>query len=226
MSDIFREVDEEVRNDKLLALAKKWGPYVVGGAVGIVLATSAYVWMENKEEAAKRADSAAYEAAMSQLNDGNTDAGLTALTTLSANSETGYAALADLRRGSFLLKEGKKDEALLAFSAAANKPATERITSLAKLNHASLLVDMGRYDEAAGPLEALSVEGSAWEASAKELLAFIAYEKGDMVTASDLYEKLSLSQEIPPAVKQRASQMLEVIKQKQATPKSGEMEGK
>ena len=43
LSDIFREIDEELRRDSLAQLWKKYGHYVIGLAVLIVIATAAIV---------------------------------------------------------------------------------------------------------------------------------------------------------------------------------------
>ena len=40
MSDIFREVDEDVRKDQSLAFWKKYGPYVIAAAVAIMTVTA------------------------------------------------------------------------------------------------------------------------------------------------------------------------------------------
>lgn len=214
MSDIFREVDEDVRRDKTIALAKKWAPLVVGSVIGIVVATSVSVYLEEKEESERRAESAQYEAAV-EMVESDRDTAISALESLAQESTSGYAAMAHLRAGAEQLNNGDKEAAIASFQAAANdQTATVRITDLAKLNAATLLVDMGRFDEARPMLEELAQEGNAWEMSAKEMLAFQAYQAGDFATAEDLYQQLSVAASIPPALKQRAIEMLAITKQK------------
>ena len=51
MSDIFREVDEEVRHARLLKLWERYGIYLVGACVLLVVAVGgwrAYEWYEGK----------------------------------------------------------------------------------------------------------------------------------------------------------------------------------
>ena len=42
MSDIFREVDEDIRRDQIKKLWDRFGPYVLGLALLIVLGTAGY----------------------------------------------------------------------------------------------------------------------------------------------------------------------------------------
>ena len=43
LSDIIREVDEELRREDWEKVSEKYGKFVIAGAVGIVLATAAVV---------------------------------------------------------------------------------------------------------------------------------------------------------------------------------------
>ena len=49
MSDIFQEVDEEVRRDKALEFWKKHQNLIIAGAALIVLATGGYRFYENRK---------------------------------------------------------------------------------------------------------------------------------------------------------------------------------
>ena len=53
MSDIFQEVDEEVRRDKAAEFWKKYQNLIIGAAVLIVLATAGYRYYDNRRLAAE-----------------------------------------------------------------------------------------------------------------------------------------------------------------------------
>ena len=51
---IFREVDEELRGDRLRALWRRYGPFVIGGAIAIVLVVAVnegWAWWQNSNAA-------------------------------------------------------------------------------------------------------------------------------------------------------------------------------
>lgn len=52
-SDSFiQEVSEEVRQDQMFALWKKWGPYAIGGVALVVGATAWWSWQQAEQQAA------------------------------------------------------------------------------------------------------------------------------------------------------------------------------
>ena len=46
MVDIFEEVDEELRKDKYQELLRKYGPWALGGAIGIIAVAAGYQWLQ------------------------------------------------------------------------------------------------------------------------------------------------------------------------------------
>ena len=70
MSDIFQEVDEEVRRDKALEFWKKHQNLIIAGAALIVLATGGYRFYENRKLAAQQAAGAAFQQALALDRDG------------------------------------------------------------------------------------------------------------------------------------------------------------
>ena len=67
MSDIFREVDEELRQDKLTALWKKYGNVILGAAVLIVAVTAGVTLWKDRQHRAQEASSEAYVTAAALL---------------------------------------------------------------------------------------------------------------------------------------------------------------
>ena len=53
---IFREVDEELRGDRLRSFWKRFGPWVIGGAVAIVVLVAlneGWAWWQNSNSPAR-----------------------------------------------------------------------------------------------------------------------------------------------------------------------------
>jgi len=70
MSDIFQEVDEEVRRDKALEFWKKHQNLIIAAAALIVLATGGYRFYENRRIAAEQAAGADFQQALALDRDG------------------------------------------------------------------------------------------------------------------------------------------------------------
>ena len=94
MSDVFREVDEELRQDQFKQLWKRYGAIMVGAALLLVAAVGGYqAWQSWQQE--RRAElSDRYAEAIDLLNAGDDAAGQQALSELVGEDEAGYGVLA------------------------------------------------------------------------------------------------------------------------------------
>lgn len=66
MSDIFTEVDEDLRRDRALRLWKQYGNYLIGAAVVVAAATAGYVAWQDYSRKQAEAAAAQYVAAMDE----------------------------------------------------------------------------------------------------------------------------------------------------------------
>ena len=75
MSDIFREVEEDVRRERLEKLWKQYGDYVIAGVAVIVVGVAGYKLWQHYEAQQLAKASVAYSAAIELSNgDRNTEA--------------------------------------------------------------------------------------------------------------------------------------------------------
>ncbi|HEY9013405.1 MAG TPA: tetratricopeptide repeat protein, partial [Devosia sp.] len=116
---IFREVDEELRGDRLRNLWRRFGPYVIGAAVAIVLLVAineGWSWWQGSQAAAA---SDKFYAALEIADGTDVAAAQKAFEDVEATSPAGYATLARFREAGLLAKEGKADEAIAAYDSLA-----------------------------------------------------------------------------------------------------------
>jgi len=73
MTDIFQEVDEEVRRDKAAEFWKKYQNYIIGGALLIVLAAGGYRYWQYEKERAAQAAGDEFQAAIAAVDAGKPD---------------------------------------------------------------------------------------------------------------------------------------------------------
>ena len=134
--DLFREVEEDVQRDRMLALWRRWRWHVIGGAVALVAGTAATVgWQEYRQSAA--ADRGArFLAAMRLADDEQWETSARAFAQF-AEAESGVrAALARLRQAAMLVRAGDRTGALAAWNALIDlrrRPAVRRPRSGARL---------------------------------------------------------------------------------------------
>ena len=97
MSDIFKEIDEELRQERLLNLWKKLGPWVIGLAVVIVLAVGGYQLWTYLARQDRQADTAALVAAAAPIGDENFEDAIKKLGALQPELDGDMRALARFR---------------------------------------------------------------------------------------------------------------------------------
>ena len=216
MSDIFKEVDEEVRRDKATEYWNKHGSKLIGAAVAIVLAVAGWRFYDDYQFKERAAMGATFESALAEAATANKDnlAGLTAL----AEKKSGtYPALARFRLASEIAAKAKdgteRANAVSAFDAIANDsaiPADWR--DLAKIRAAFILVDSGTYDDVEKRLSPLVTADGAFRHSAREGIALAAYRAAKFDKAMDALQAIILDAESPAGVRQRAELLLAVVR--------------
>lgn len=212
MSDIFREVDEEIRKEDYAALARKYGPWVIGLAVAIVLLVAGYQGWQYYDREQRLERSQAFTAALRQLDDGDTAAARSALAGLADPEGDGFALLAALELARIQAEAGETASALeiwerIAASANADRPLRAAATVFAVMHR----MDEGDPAALAERLQPYAGQDGAFRFSALELQALLARRQGDGARARELYRQIADAPAAPQGLRQRATQMLKLL---------------
>jgi hypothetical protein len=211
MSDIFREVDEELRRDQFARLWKRYGTAIIAVAVAIVAATAGVVAWNNWRQANAEAETARLVAAFqSGGGEAGSDAGIAVadrLAAFAADAEEARARLARFREAALRAEAGQRDEAILIYDALASSGTDPVYRDLAVLLGVMHRVDDGDPPELRARLRPLTAAGGAWRHTARELDAVLAVRAGDRAAAAALFEELSADESAPPGVRERASEL-------------------
>lgn len=212
MSDIFREVDEDIRQEKYRRLWNKYGLYIIGFAVLIVLATIGYrSWLYWQETQSQAAGDMFYDAV--QLSEAQNYQEAAEIYRELEGSIGGYPALAKLRLATDMAKSGQSQEALDAFDALSNDSSLmEAIRSVAAMRAGYIAVDSEDYTAVADRVEKLTGDTGPFRAAARELLALSAWKNGDIESARRWISAVQDDQETPVDVSRRISILSEVIR--------------
>jgi len=211
VTDIFQEVDEEVRRERLQKLWQRYGNFAIAGCVLIVVAVGAwrgYDWWQNKMAGES---SAAFEAAVALAEAGKHPEAEAAFAKLAADGTAGYRTLARLREAAELARSDK-NAAVKAYDAiAADKSAGQVIADLAALRAGYLLVDTAPYSEMRTRLEPLTATDRSFHHGARELLALSAWKSGDMTAARQWTDMIITDPQTPEGARSRAEVLVELI---------------
>lgn len=212
MADIFREVDEEVRQDQALAIWQKYQNLIIGLAIVIVLAAGGWkFWQAQQLKAAYSADEKLHAAMALSAQDKPQEAEA-AFLALAKNAPAGYAAIARLRAAAELAVRDRKG-AVAAFDAiGADAGFDPLFRDVARLRAGMIRVDDADMKEIEERLTPLAAAGQPFRSSARELLGLAALKFDDLDKAGRMFDQIVTDQESPAAMKQRAEAYLGLVR--------------
>jgi hypothetical protein len=208
VSDIFREVDEEVRREQLKKLWDRYGNYVVAAAVLLVAAVAvwrAYMWWEAKKAAET---GAAFEAATTLAEAGKRSEAETAFAKIATDGTAGYRHLARMREAAELA-QGDAKAAIAAYDQiVADRAVGPVLQDLAALRAGALLIDSGALAEAQRRLEPLAANDRTFRHTAREFLVLAAWRAGDATAAKRWFDLIMTDAQTPAATRSRVEMLM------------------
>lgn len=211
MSELFDEVDEDLRREQLKKLWERYSVFIVAAAVLIIAAVGG--WRGYQYIQAKRAAeaSAAFEAAIALSEQNKHPEAEAAFTKLATEAPSGYRTLARLRAAAELSLRDQP-AAVQSFDAiGADGSVAQAEQDLAKVRAASLLVDTAAYDDMRQRLEPLTALTRPYRHSARDLLALSAWRANDMAAARQWADLIVNDAESPASIRSRAEALQSLL---------------
>ena len=211
MTDIFHEVDEEVRREQLKKIWQRYGNYIIAGCLIVIVGIAGwrgYEWMQSKHAAES---GAAFEQAATLAETGKVQEAEAAFAKLGVDGTAGYRILSRLREAAELARSDPKAAIKTYDEIAADRGAGQVIQDLATLRAGYLLVDGTPYADLRNKLEPLTGQGRAFRYSARELLALSAWKQGDTSAAKQWTETIIGDPQTPAGARSRAEVLSQLI---------------
>ena len=210
--DIFREVEEELRRERLKALWDKYGAWVLAGAVTIVAGVAGHQGWQYWSAQRAASSGAEYEAAVQLAEDGKSNESVVALEKLAESGPSGYRGLARFRLAAQLAGEGKTAEAAQIYEALSKDSGVDVVLqSFARIRAASLNLDTADFTATENQLNDLAGASNPWRNSAREIIGLAAFKAGKREKAEMLYNQIMGDPLAPQALRQRAQMMLSLL---------------
>jgi hypothetical protein len=203
VSELFDEVDEEVRREQLKKLWDKYSIYFIALMVLIVAAVGgwrAYQYFEAKKAAEA---GAVFDKAAELSEQGKHEDAEKAFAELAAKAPSGYRTLARLRAAAEAASRDPKAAAKMYDDIAADRSIGGEWQDLARIRAAGLVLDSASYADMQQRLEASAAPKSTFRHSARELLALSAWRNNDMAAARKWLEAIDADGETPPGLRSR-----------------------
>jgi hypothetical protein len=206
VSDIFHEVEEEVRRERYEQLWKEYGDYVIAAIALLIIAVAGWQLWRSYEQRAEARASVQYNAAMQLLQTGQTPAAAEAFGKLASDAPSGYAKIARLQEAGALLAAGRTADAVKLYNevAAGND---QVLANIARIRLAWATADSTSKAQLQNQLTTVLDPGNAWSPMAREILAYSDFRDGATAKALAEYKSLAADKNAPQALHERATAM-------------------
>jgi hypothetical protein len=208
VSDIFSEVDEEVRREQLHKLWQRYGRYLIAACVLLVAAVGgwrAYQWQEAKKAAEA---GSAFQAAAALTGEGKSKEAEEAFAKLAATGTSSYRTLAKFREAAVVARQDPKAAVGIYDQLAADGSLGRVLQDLAALRAATLLVDTAPYSEILQRLEPLTAPDRTFRHSARGTLALAAWRSNDMTAMRRWSDMVLADADTPPGTRGQVQMLL------------------
>ena len=204
MSELFDEVDEDVRRDQLKKLWDQYSIYIVAGALLIIASVGGwrgYQYLEAKKAAEA---GAAFDKAVELSDASKHTEAEAAFADLAAKAPAGYRVLARLRTAAEIASRDPQAAAKMFDEIAADGSVGAAEQDLARIRAAQLALEGSTYPDMKQRLEAAAAPGATFRHTARELLALSAWRANDAAATRQWLDLIANDGETPSSLRSRA----------------------
>jgi len=212
VTDVFEEVEEDIRSERLKRLARNWLPIVGGILLVALIAALAWWGWQSFQTSRAHAGSIAYQRGLEAMQTGNTAGAETAFAEAEKSGNGAYKALALQQRAGIAVAANRIPDAIQLFDDAAKASGDPILHDTAVYKSVLLMMDNGATLEALeAKLEPLTKEGRPMVPFAQEALGMARLQFNKPVEAREVFVLLTLGQDVPDSVRQRAQAAIGMI---------------
>jgi hypothetical protein len=204
VSELFDEVDEEVRREQLKKLWDQYSIYIIAAALLIIAAVAGWRGYEYLEAQKAAAAGAAFDSALELAEQNKHAEAQAAFEKLATTAPAGYRMLARLRAAGELATRDPQAGAKMYDELAADRSIGAEQQDLARIRAAGLMLDTDSYPNMLQRLEAATKPDATFRHTARELLALSAWRANDITSARQWLDMIASDGETPAAMRSRA----------------------
>ena len=204
MSELFDEVDEDVRRDQLKKLWDRYSIYIVAGALLIVASVGGWRGYQYLEAQKAAEAGSAFDAAVELSEQNKHGEAEAAFSKLAASAPSGYRMLARLRAAAEVASRDPQAAVKMYDDISADRSIGATEQDLARIRAAGLLLDTATYPAMLQRLEAATKPEATFRHSARELLALSAWRANDTAATRQWLDLIANDGETPSGLRSRA----------------------
>ena len=209
MSDIFQEIDEELRRENFAKLWQRYGAYLIGLAVFIVVAVAAVVGWRAYQQRVHEAEGERYALALDLARQGKDKEASDVFAEVGRQARGGHGMLAQFEEAALKSKGGDSKGAIAVYDAlSADSSLDPAYRDLARLMAAQDELKDGDPRAVISRLAPLTSTTNPWHPTALELTALAQLKAGNAAEARATYQRIADDLQAPQGLRARAAEIL------------------
>ncbi len=212
-TDTFvQEVDQSLRQDRMLSIFQRYGPFLAAFVVLVFLGMIGWDFWRGNQAAESDKQAEHYLAAQPLLRSptgelltpAQLEQAQSEFERLSGEGPRPFRAMARMQRAALLQQGGDLEAALAEFDAAAEQAPDATMKETAQLRAAYIAAEIKDFTELRRRLAPLIGSERRFSFLARELLGVEAWEAGELALARETMQGLVLALDAPAGVRERA----------------------
>ena len=210
MSDILRQVDEDLKKDRLLAIWNSYRVYIVGFIILILISLSGYQYYLSSS---KSKNEAIVEAYINAISSTDNNISLNQLMKLDQSSNSYIKGLSKLKRVELYFALENNEEALQLLESISNDDTLNQvIRDLALYKYLMVQLDILDADQYFAIIDEQILRDSKFKYLFKELKAIKYLIQGKKTNSLEIFDTIILDESAPSDLKIRAEKYKKISK--------------
>lgn len=209
----FREVDDDLRRDRLIGFWRRWGRILIAGAVAALALLALGLWWGAHVHARADADGDQFATVLADVQQGRVAAKDPRLAALAGSPRKSYRALARLTQAGIVAAVDPKEAAARYQALADDDVVPQAIRDLALVRATTLMLDTLPPAAVVTRMRPLVQSGTPWFGSAAELTAMADLRMNRRDLAGPLFAAIVHDPEVPASLRGRAAAMASALGQ-------------
>lgn len=203
----LREVDENLRRDRMRDFAKRYGKWLIAGLVLFLAAIAGWIYWQDRQKQIAAGQSEELSAIFTDIGNNRLANARPRLQALEGSGNAVVRASALLTQAAIALEANDRATALAKYKALAEGDTPEVYQQLGLVRATALEFDSIKPAEVIARLQPLAKPGEPWFGSAGELSAMAHLKQGQRQQAARMFAAIAADPAVPETMRSRATQI-------------------
>jgi hypothetical protein len=212
-SDTFlREVDDELRRERVTSFFTRYGSWIIGGVLLLLAAIGGWIYWQHSQATAAGEASEKLIQVVEQLDGHNARAAAGTIDELAGSDRPGYRIAGLFARANAQIQTNAIPAAIDTLkSIAGDDSAPQPYRDVALIRQTQLEFDRLNPNEVIQRLQPFAQTGNPWHGSAGEMMGVALMKAGHPDQAARVFEALARDLSVPDSIRARATQLASTL---------------